>query len=549
MPKTLFKKYMLITSLIVVVSFLFLGTVMVVFISRYWQAERRDLLKQNAQGVAAIVSTSVIQEENNEYRLDRTGILKMQNFVRAFSDNIHADILVTDVEGAQLLHYYNTDSPPEESQITGKIMTQALNGSYTEMGTLDGKYNRRCYIVGVPIQVKDDNGGTVSIGAVFAVSDLVQLTVFREEAIKMFLLAGIAAFMISFGIVWIFSYKLAQPLRRMAAAARSFGAGDFSVRVEVCSNDEIGQLAQAFNNMAETLSSSESMNRNFIANVSHELKTPMTTIAGFIDGILDGTIPREKERYYLNIVSQEVKRLSRLVKTMLDLSKIDSGELKLHPARFDLSNTIFLALLSFEKNIEEKNIEIRGLENCEPEFVDGDPDMIHQVLYNLLENAVKFTNRDGYIEITTKDQGERHMVTIRNSGPGIPADEVGMIFDRFYKTDKSRSQDKNGMGLGLYIVKTIIKLHGGEICVSSVENEYTQFQFWLPNLSEKDGKEKKAAKPRTMKGTKPGKVEVVQTIERVEPEIVGESKGNTAEIVDVTGQVVDADSEPSPKDS
>ena len=292
--------------------------------------------------------------------------------------------------------------------------------------------------------------------------------------------------------------------------------------------------------MAEALSASESMNRNFIANVSHELKTPMTTIAGFIDGILDGTIPKEKETYYLNIVSQEVKRLSRLVKTMLDLSKIDSGELKLRSARFDLSNTVFVALLSFEKNIEEKNIDIRGLEDCEPQFVDGDPDMIHQVLYNLLENAVKFTNQNGYIEIILKDMNDRHMVSIRNSGPGIPADEVGMIFERFYKTDKSRSQDKNGMGLGLYIVKTIIKLHGGEITVSSVENEFTLFEFWLPYVGDKD-KDKKSMK--TLIKNKPGKVEVVQTIEKVEPEIVGAPKDkNPADIVDITDHVVDTDS-------
>ena len=552
MARTLFKKYLSITSLIIVVSFVFLGTVMVVFISRYWQAEKRELLKQNAKGVASIVSTSVIKEENNEYRLDKTGMAKMQTFVGAFSDNVEADIIVTDVEGAQLLHYYSSDMRPADTPISTSIVKQVLNGQYNEMSTLEGKYPQQCYVVGVPINVTSDKGEVISIGTVFAVSDLSTLAVFREEAIKMFLLAGIAAFMISFGIVWIFSYKLAQPLRKMAAAAHSFGAGDFSVRVEVCSNDEIGHLAQAFNNMAETLSASESMNRNFIANVSHELKTPMTTIAGFIDGILDGTIPKEKENYYLNIVSQEIKRLSRLVKTMLNLSKIDSGELKLRPARFDLSNTIFLALLSFEKNIENKNIEIRGLDKCEPDFVDGDPDMIHQVLYNLLENAVKFTNQDGYIEILIREQADRHVVTIRNSGPGIPADEVGMIFDRFYKTDKSRSQDKNGMGLGLYIVRTIIKLHGGDISVTSVENEYTQFEFWLPNLGDKDGKEKKTVKAKSsVKNAKPGKVEVVQTIEKVEPEIVGEEKASPTAIVDITDQVVDKEEqqEQLPKDS
>ena len=149
-----------------------------------------------------------------------------------------------------------------------------------------------------------------------------------------------------------------------------------------------------------------------------------------------------------------------------------------------MTNTIFNALLSFEKSIDDKRLEIRGLEDAGSVFVDGDPDMIHQVLYNLIENAVKFTNEGGYIEFRVDDLPDRDVVSIRNSGLGIPADEISLIFDRFYKTDKSRSHDKNGMGLGLYIVRTIIKLHGGEITVSSVENEYTQFQFYLPKKPE-----------------------------------------------------------------
>lgn len=203
--------------------------------------------------------------------------------------------------------------------------------------------------------------------------------------------------------------------------------------------------------MAETLAAGESMRRNFIANTSHELKTPMTTIAGFVDGILDGTIPEEKRNHYLKIVSQEVKRLSRLVKTMLDLSKIDSGEMKLRLTRFDLSNTVFVTLLSFEKAIEDKKIEIRGLETASSLFVDGDPDMIHQVLYNLLENAVKFTNVEGYIDIRLAETNDRVTVTIKNSGPGIPADEVAMIFDRFIKRINLAVKIKTEWALGFIL--------------------------------------------------------------------------------------------------
>jgi len=472
MQKTLFKKYLRITSLIIAISFLILSVVMLVFVSTYWNTEKRSLLLKNAQSVAEIAASSVTSTE------------RMQEFVAAFSGNTDADIFVTKTNGQVVIAAFAEDSKIQGSiQVGADIMQKALAGRYIGQGTMGGIYSQPFYSVGVPIIVTID-GSKATIGAVFTSYNVHSFNTFRYEIIRVFVLAAIAAFMVAFCAVWLFSYKLVRPLRDMAVAARTFGDGNFSIRVPVTSQDEIGELAVAFNNMASSLSSGESVRRNFIANVSHELKTPMTTIAGFIDGILDGTIPAEKQSYYLNIVSQEIKRLSRLVRTMLDLSRIDSGELRLRPARFDLTNTVLIALLSFEKAIDDKKLEIRGLENAESLFVDGDPDMIHQVVYNLIENAVKFTNQTGYLEIRITDQPGRTVVAIKNSGPGIAPDELPLIFDRFYKTDKSRSQDKNGMGLGLYIVRTIIKLHGGEINVSSVQNEYCQFEFWLPKKSE-----------------------------------------------------------------
>ena len=479
MQKTLFKKYLRITSLVIVISFLFIGIVMIEFLSRNWQKEKQDLLSTNAQSVADVVSKSV-KLDNNVYNIDE--LVKL--FMRTFSQNIKGDIFITYPNGS-LLYYVNASgSIVNDKNVDKSIMERALSSQYSDRGTINGMFDQPYYVVGVPIKVSMLNGRVVTVGAVFAASNASDLNGFRIGIIKIFVLAAVAAFLMSFCIVWLFSYKLVRPLRQMAVAARNFGEGNFSVRVPVKSDDEIGQLALAFNNMAIALASGEGMRRNFIANVSHELKTPMTTIAGFIDGILDGTIPPERQKHYLQIVSQEVKRLSRLVRTMLDLSRIDSGELRLRPARFDLTNTILVALLSFEKSIDEKRLEIRGLENAESLFVDGDPDMIHQVVYNLFENAVKFTNEGGYIEIKIIDLPDRSVVKIKNSGHGIAPDEIAMIFDRFYKTDKSRSQDKNGMGLGLYLVRTMLKLHGGEITVSSVVNEYCEFEFWLPKMKD-----------------------------------------------------------------
>ena len=484
MRKTLFKKYLRITSLIILVSFVMLSFVMLIAISTYWQSEKQDLLRKNAQSVARIASASVITVNRDEYQVDG---VRMQTFIVAFAENIDADIFVTKTNGETLLAAYGSGGNVDTAKrVSGAIMRRALgDGGYIAQGTMDGFYDQPYYIVGVPITVAGRNGPGVKIGAVFAAYSVHSFSAFRLDVLKMILLAAVVAFLVSFCVVWLFSYKLVRPLRTMAAAARCFGEGNFSVRVPVASQDEIGELSVAFNNMADSLASVEHVRRDFIANVSHELKTPMTTIAGFIDGILDGTIPPEQQGKYLHIVSQEVKRLSRLVRTMLDLSRIDSGELKLRPARFDLTNTVLSAMLSFEKAIEDKQIEVRGLEGAESLFVDGDPDMIHQVVYNLIDNAVKFTNRGGYIKIGIREEADRTTVSVENSGEGIPPDELPLIFDRFYKADKSRSRDKNGMGLGLYIVKTIVRLHGGEITAESVWHENCRFSFWLPKRVEK----------------------------------------------------------------
>ena len=189
---------------------------------------------------------------------------------------------------------------------------------------------------------------------------------------------------------------MVRPLREMSVAAKKFGQGDFTSRIEVTSDDEIGQLAMALNNMAQSLSQLESMRRSFVANVSHELKTPMTSIGGFIDGILDGTIPRSEEKKYLRIVSEEVQRLSRLVRSMLNLSRIEAGELKLNRQQLNIVDTICQTLFTFEQSIEQKRLDIRGLDVGKV-MVDADADLIHQVVYNLIENAVKFVSEDGYL--------------------------------------------------------------------------------------------------------------------------------------------------------
>ena len=478
--KSLFFKYLRIVMAIVLSSFIVLGSVMMIAFSRYTKNDKRKLLTQSAASMASI--TSAVDLTSAE----APSLLTL--FVQSFSMNIDADIFIADPNGTIILGAYanstsiagSSFTPPKT--IPAEIAVQAARDGYTGNGRKNGIYEKSYYVVGVPLRSSVDPDAAV--GAVFAATSAGTLTEYQFAAFQMFLIAAGASFLLSFCVVGIFAYRLVKPLRQMSAAAKSFGSGDFSVRVPVTSQDEIGQLAMSFNNMADSLSNSESTNRSFVANVSHELKTPMTTIAGFIDGILDGTIPPERQSYYLGIVSDEVKRLSRLVQTMLNLSRIDNGKLQLRPVEFDMSETVLSTVLTFEKIIEEKQIDIRGLDTLAPNKVLGDRDLLHQVVYNLVENAVKFTNANGSITFTVTDSIDRIFVSIENSGNGIAADELPMIFDKFYKTDKSRSQDKNGMGLGLYLVKTIVRLHGGDIAVQSAVNQTTRFSFFIPKPQE-----------------------------------------------------------------
>ena len=523
--KSIFTRYLGITMGIVVLSFIMLGTVMMAFFAQYWRGEKKDLLLKNANSIADVSSVFLTKSGEDSYQLE-TNVLK--GFIATFSTSIDADIFITDLEGNILLGNYANSKLTDPQTVPKQTVAAAAQSGYEGRGTFGGLYQSPSYIIGVPMYTSEGQ----CVGTVFAATSAASVNAFEGEALQMFLVAAVAALAVTFCVVGVFAFRLVKPLRQMSAAARSFGSGDFSVRVPVTSSDELGQLAVSFNNMANSLSNSEGTRRSFIANVSHELKTPMTTIAGFIDGILDGTIPKEQESKYLHIVSDEVKRLSRLVKSMLDLSRIDSGEMKLHPSRFDITHTVVTTLLTFEQKIDEKGIEIRGLEDAAPQEVWGDQDLLHQVVYNLIENAVKFTNEGGYIAVQVSDSIDRTTVVIENSGPGIAPEDLPMIFERFYKTDKSRSRDKNGMGLGLYLVRTILKFHGGDIAVSSAVGQFCRFEFYIPKpqeapkLKDTGSFKLKESAPRG-KGKEKGKKEARQ--EQQEPERSKEDDGRSEE--------------------
>ena len=487
MQKSLFGKYLRVTMVIVLASFIVLGSVMMFVFSQYTKSDKRKLLMQNASSMASI--TSVVDITNN----GAPELLKV--FVRTFSLNIDADIFVTDLEGNVLFGAYANSTSNiganfiPQTKISADIVKCASEGSYTGDGRKNGIYDTPYYVVGVPLysvaetsssEAGGENSTRVPVGAVFAAMNAASLTEYQFAALQMFLIAAAAAFILAFVVVGLFSYRLVKPLRQMSAAAKSFGDGDFSIRVPVTSNDEIGQLATAFNNMADSLSGSESMNRSFVANVSHELKTPMTTIAGFIDGILDGTIPPDMQNHYLQLVSEETGRLARLIQNMLDLSKLESGEYQVNARMFNIWETLTGVALSAEQRINDGMIDIDGLTMDEKVLVYADPDLIHQVAYNLLDNAIKFTPAGGTIRFGVERLGPEVEVSIWNSGQGISPEALPYVFQRFYKEDQSRGLHARGAGLGLNICKVLVNLSGGQIRVESKQGEWCRFVFTLP---------------------------------------------------------------------
>ncbi len=271
------------------------------------------------------------------------------------------------------------------------------------------------------------------------------------------------------------------PLREMGNAARNFAAGRFDIRVRVRGRDEVARLAEAFNQMADSLQNLENMRNSFIANVSHDLRTPMTTIAGFIDSIRDGVIPPEEQAHYLGVVSNEVHRLSRLVSTLLDLSRLQAGDRKMVFAPFDICEMARVILISFEQQIEEKRLEVEFHCDKERMRVFADRDAIYQIFYNICHNAVKFSREGGTLRLCIAETKEEKIrISVYNDGDGIPAEDQSMVFERFYKSDKSRGLDKTGVGLGLFIAKTIITAHGERIWVASEPGKNCEFFFTLP---------------------------------------------------------------------
>ncbi|MDE7218288.1 MAG: HAMP domain-containing histidine kinase [Oscillospiraceae bacterium] len=382
--------------------------------------------------------------------------------------------------------FIGTDTSMNNQQIVlplalGKKL--AKGEVYMGVSTL-GYYEKPRAVVAVPARSE----GWVEIGPVLAIAEPNAMTEMWRAFLGIFGMTAVTVLLIAFVATATTAMQQTKPIRDMATAARKFAEGNFDARVHNTGReDEIGELIESFNAMADSLQKTEQQRREFIANISHELKTPMTTIAGYADGILDGVISPEEERQYLTIISAESRRLARLVRRMLDVSQLQSMDLIKQKTPFDLSESMRRVLVSMEKKITGRGLDVDVDIPEDPVMVLGDNDLLTQVVYNLLENAAKFAAQGSTLFLGLARQGSKAVVTVQNTGQTIPPEELPLLFERFHKSDRSRSEDKDGVGLGLYIVRTILEQHHEKITADS-KNGVTTFSFTVQLAAEENPK-------------------------------------------------------------
>lgn len=462
-------RHLLVGSIIVVImSFLVSGALFFSLMTDDAIKEETNNLRRNIPEVTEI-SLIAIRNRNPEV------IGMYYNMIDSIAENTDTFIIVFDHNGTII-----AASGEDKKHLIGAVIKKEfampiLGGDeFSETGLFDEYFDEPTLTLGAPMRDR----GRIFGGVIFNMP-VPEVRNLKWRIFKSFISMTLIAIVFSVLLYYLISRRITKPIRQMNVAVTAFSKGDFARRVEYKGDDEIGELAANINAMANSLENLENMRSSFVANVSHELRTPMTTISGFLEGILDGTVKEEERDRYLTVALDETKRLSRLINDLLSVTKMESEEFCLNKTEFNLNELLAQELFKFESSIEEKNISLE-LELSEDEIiVSADSDAVTQIVTNLVHNAVKFVPDGGDIRIRTWTQNKKAYVEILNSGEGISGDKLNYIFDRFYKIDDSRSVDKTGAGLGLFIVKNLVNRHDERIWAESETGKYTKFTFSL----------------------------------------------------------------------
>lgn len=456
----------------VVSALLALGLLLQMLIQDDIEKKASETLKKDA------IIVSKLAEAYN-----KAGVNEPHHFflnIELLASTTDTDIVICDPEGFLRLC---SDAPmgcEHQGLMVNPILMERVNreGIFVEKGIVGGLYQENRYMVCSSMIYAD----RTMPGMVIVSAPVERFAAQGDSFNALYIYGSLLVFALCVTVLSLFARHSSRPLNELNRAAVAFGHGNLDTRVEIdpAAPKDVQELALSFNNMADSLQKSEYRRQEFVANVSHELKTPMTTIAGFADGILDGTIPAQKQEYYLQLISQETKRLNRLVRSMLDVSKLheQEGIPDEQKTQFDITDCVGRVLLTFEQKILSKKLDVQVNFPDYPLYTSAQEDQIVQVIYNLLDNAVKFCPEEGVLGLQITEQGSKIYVSISNTGPTIPPAELPLVFDRFHKIDKSRTE-RDGWGLGLYIVKTIVCAHGEDLSVTSKDDK-TEFTFTLP---------------------------------------------------------------------
>ncbi len=480
MFKSVFAKYIITFMLIIFISFLVLVSIVTGMVNSYAVTSKQQTLSTTAHGAADFLgartkSHGSLVKFDQIVRDSQADIDRMLSALSSVDEDI--SILLVDNNG-NVVRMISGGVCGESNAVVPRSVMNEVNNlvELSEFEMLEGVFDTPHMFYTAPVFTED---GYVC-GTVFACSATATQDELLGVMIKTIIISSLWIMLAALIAVYIITERVIGPLKDMSRMAKEFAKGNFEARVPVRGRDEVASLAVAFNDMADSISRLEVMRNTFVANVSHDLRTPMTTISGFIDNILSGAIPPEKHQYYLELIRTEVGRLARLVSSLLDISRIQAGERKFEMRPFDVCEMARRILISFEAKIEGKHLDVEF--DCDRDRMPvlADHDAIYQILYNICDNAVKFSRERGKLRVAINEiKDNKLQISVYNEGEGIAAEDVPFIFERFYKGDKSRGLDKSGAGLGMFISKTIIDAHNENIWVRSEQGSFCEFNFTL----------------------------------------------------------------------
>ena len=385
-----------------------------------------------------------------------------------------AAVWLVDREGIVLVSSRPDSYPTAPAQIRGFDPAASGSATYQE-GNYHGYFEEDVLTVSAPVIQ-----GFSTKGYLLIHKEVSDLTDFRDTLMRSVYATVIIIYLLSFIVLLAFQFLVYRPLRKITEAATQYASGNLEYEIPVTTQDEMGYLSASLNYMSAQLRDMEDYQKKFVANVSHDFRSPLTSIKGYVEAMADGTIPPEMQQKYLNIILFETERLTDLTQDLLTLNEFDTKDILLNKEVFDIHEVIKNTAATFEGICTKRKISIELILAARHLNVYADRKKIQQVLYNLIDNAIKFSDSDSSITVETTDRGDKVYISVKDYGIGIPRDSLNKIWERFYKTDASRGKDKKGTGLGLSIVKEAIQAHGENINVISTEGVGTEFIFSLP---------------------------------------------------------------------